>query len=165
MPCSIARKQASLGVTCLSDLGLGKPSTTSSLAGRTSVTGLASSKRFKSTSTRTESSSTHRLFEPTRTLRAEKGDPKQCIGSFSRWLLHEGPRPHRRARAPAPHRTHARPTARVDRRGKHPPHSRTRPKNPRGHGVRLGRHPSLREATWNEGCDSSPSRPQEEASP
>lgn len=165
MPCCIARRRESRGATCQSALALGKPSTTSSLAGRISATGLASSKRSRSTSMRTASSSTHQSFERIRTLRAEKGDPKQRIGSFSRWIFHEGPRPRRRARSAAPHRAHARPAARVDSRRKHPQSPRARPKSPRGHGLRLGRDPSLREGARHDGGDPSASYPEDEAAP
>lgn len=162
--CCIEPAPASPGVTCRSASALGKRSTTSSHAGPTSATGDASSKPFSSGSTKTESSSTHRLFEPTRMLRAERGDPKQCSGSLSRWLLHEGPRTRRRERAAAPHRNHAGPAARIHSRRSDPPRTRPRLESPRGHRLRFGRDPGVREADGHEARDSSPPDPQEEAS-
>lgn len=46
-----------------------------------------------------------------------KGDHQECTGSFSRWVLHQDPRPRRHETAPAPRRNHARPATRVDSRG------------------------------------------------
>jgi len=49
-------------------------------------------------------------------LRAEKGDHQQCAGSFSRWILHEDPRPRRHEGAAPTRPAHAGPAARVNRR-------------------------------------------------
>ena len=44
---------------------------------------------------------------------AEKGDQQECIGSFSRWVLHQDPRARRHVGAADPPPDHARPAARV----------------------------------------------------
>jgi toxin ParE1/3/4 len=82
----------------------------------------------------------HRLFEPTRTLRAEKGDHQQCSWSLSRWVHHESPRARRQQRAAAPHRAHARAKARVHRRRGHHRETRARQSPDRRYRLRLGCH-------------------------
>src|SRR5690606_8914109 len=118
-------------------LGPGRPSTTDSRIGHDEDTGGEISTPCSTRSTMKVSSSTLQSCEPTRILRAEKGDQQECIGSFSRWLLHEDPRPRRLERAPGPRRDHAGSTARLD--GSRGNHRRTRLRGcvHSGHGIRL----------------------------
>ncbi len=140
-PCSFGRKRACLGATSPSGSARGRPSSIASQTGRSAVTGQRFSKRFSWRSTMTESSSTLRSSERTRTLRAEKGGHHECTGSFSRWVLHQGPCARRLQRATDPHPTHAGPARRSHRRGRNHRKPRARPSVPSGHGLRLQRDP------------------------
>ncbi len=93
----------------------------------------------------------HPLFEPTRMLRAEKGDHQQCFGSLSRWVHHESPRARRPQRAAAPHRAHARAKARVHRRRRHHREARAGQSPDRRHRIRLGRHSKSAPRPRNQG--------------
>ncbi len=108
--------------------------------GRCAATGRRSSRHSSSRKKTRLSSSMHPLFEPTRMLRAEKGDHQQCFGSLSRWVHHESPRARRPQRAAAPHRAHARAKARVHRRRRHHREARAGQSPDRRHRIRLGRH-------------------------
>lgn len=164
MPCSFAPRLAFHGATSQSGSARGRPSTTSSRCGPIVATGRRSSGRFNWMSPTTASSSTPPSCEPTRMRREEKGGPEQCTGAFSRWILHEDSRSHRRERPPAPRRNHARTAARVDRRRVDRQRARTREQAHRGHRLRLRRHPRVRQEGGAEAGHSSTSRSAQEAS-
>ena len=129
------------------------------------ATGLQFSRRCRYESTTTESSSTLRSFEPTRTLRAEKGDHQQRTGSFSRWILDKGPCARRHERASAPRRAHARPATRVDRRGSDHQRARAGPSVHSRHGLRFERDPRAPEVPENQAGHPSAPHAEKETTP
>lgn len=136
---STVSRRASLGGTCPSVSVHGRRSTTDSLYGRGGGTGKPFSSTSRWSSMRRAFCSMHPSFVRIRTHRAEKGDPQQCSGSFTWWILHKNPRGRRHARPAAPHRNHARATARVHGR-RTTPRARGRQGGDRRHGVRLRRN-------------------------
>ena len=110
------------------------------------------------------SSSTPRSSAHTKMRRAEKGDQKQCTGSFSRWVLHKDPRARRLRRSAAPRRAHAGTTARVHGRRADHRKEPVRASPSWRHWVRLPGHPRPPAVASDKGGHSGASNAQEEAS-
>lgn len=157
------RRREFPGATFPKDSARGKPCSTVSRIGPSAATGQRSSKRYSSRMRRTPSSSMPPSCEPTRMLRAEKGDHHQCSWSLSGWVLHESPRSRRQQRAAAPPRAHRRATARSDGRQSDHRQSRAWQSLDRGYRIRLRRDPSAAARARHEASHSSSSRSKEEA--